>query len=94
MLVIATYLSSEGFAEARKGKFYSRELNATIESTINPTLWNITTNGFTFRDINADDISIAVEAMHALEGTTLVVELYNMQHGVLTKKLKPIKEDV
>jgi hypothetical protein len=91
-MTVATYLSQEGFEESRKGQFFSREINTSVTSTMNPTLWNVTVNEFTYKDILDVDLPKAIEALHTYTGTSLVVTLYNMQRDVLMKSLLPIKE--
>lgn len=91
-MTVATYLSQEGFEEQRKGIFFSREINTSVTSTMNPKLWNVTVNEFTYKDILDVDLPKAVEALHKYEDTSLVVALYNLQRGVLMKTMLPIKE--
>lgn len=91
-MTVTTYLSQEGFEEQRKGKFFSREINTSVTSTMNPKLWDITVNDFTYKDILDGDLPKAIEAIHSFTDTSLVVKLYNMQRDVLMKKILPIKE--
>ncbi len=91
-MTVTTYLSQEGFEEQRKGKFFSREINTSVTSTMNPKLWDITVNEFTYKDILDGDLPKAIEAIHSFTDTSLVVKLYNMQRDVLMKKILPIKE--
>jgi hypothetical protein len=91
-MTVATYLSQEGFEEQRKGKFFSREINTSITSTMSPKLWDITVNDFTYKNIMHDDLPKAIEAIHSFSDTSLVVKLYNIQRDVVMKKILPIKE--
>lgn len=91
-MTVATYLSQEGFEESRKGQFFSREVNTAVTSTMNPKLWDVTVNEFTYKDITDTDLPKAIEALHTYTDTSLVVFLYNIQRDVLIKKILPIKE--
>lgn len=93
-MTVPTYLSQEGFEEVKRGVYFSREINTSVTSTMNPKLWNVTVDGFTFKDILDVDLEKAIDALHTYTGTSLVVVLYNMQHEVLMKKRFPIKEDI
>lgn len=93
-MTAATYLSQEGFEELRKGKFFSREVNTTISSTMSPTLWDITVDEHTYKDILQADLPKAIEYIHTYSDTSLVVALYNIQRDVLMKKILPIKEAI
>lgn len=91
-MTIATYLSQEGFEEQRKGRYFSREVNTLITSTMSPTLWDITINEMTYKDILEADMPKAIENIHKFTDTALVVSLYNLQRAVLMKRIYPIKE--
>lgn len=91
---VATYLCQEGFEEERKGRFFSREITTLVTSTMSPTLWDITINEMTYKDIGELDIPKAVECIHRYSGTALVVALYNLQRDVVIKKIYPIREDL
>jgi len=91
-MTVATYLSQEGFEEQKKGVFVSKEIVTTITSTMNPKLWDVTVNGFTYREILDGDVSKAIDAIHKFTDTSLVVALYNMQRSVIMKRVLPIKE--
>lgn len=93
-MIISTYLSQEGFEDSRRGVYYSREINTTITATASPSLWNLTVNEFTYKDIKSDDLAKAIDNIHTFTGTSLVVSLYNLQQGVKTKKIFAIKEDI
>jgi len=93
-MTVATYLSQEGFEEQRRGVFFSREINTSVTATMNPKLWDVTVNGFTFKDILDIDLTKAVDFLHKYTDTSLVVALYNLQRDVLMKKIFAIKEDM
>lgn len=93
-MTVSTYLSQEGFEENRKGIFYSREINTTITATASPSLWNLTVNEFTYKDIKSDDLKKAVDNIHTFTDTSLVISLYNLQQAVKTKRMFAIKEDI
>lgn len=91
-MTVTTYLSQEGFEEQRKGKFFSREINTSVTSTMNPKFWDVTVNDFTYKDILDSDLPKVIEYVHSYTDTLLVVRIYNLQREVLTKKILPIKE--
>lgn len=91
-MTVGTYLSQEGFEESRKGIFFSREVSTSVTATMNPKLWDVTVNGFTYKDILDVDLPKAIEHLHTYTDTSLVVSLYNMQRDVLMKTILPIKE--
>lgn len=93
-MTVSTYLSQEGFENSRRGVYYSREINTTITATASPSLWNLTVNEFTYKDIKSDDLEKAIDNIHTFTGTSLVVSLYNLQQAVKTKKIFAIKEDI
>lgn len=93
-MTVTTYLSQEGFDEERRGIFFSREINTRITATMSPTLWNVTVNDFTYKDILDTDLPKVVSALHTYKDTSLVVVLYNLQRGVISRKLLGIREDI
>lgn len=93
-MTVSTYLSQEGFEDRRRGVYYSREINTTITATASPSLWDLTVNEFTYKDIKSDDLKKAIDNIHSFTGTSLVVSLYNLQQAVKTKKILAIKEDI
>lgn len=93
-MTVSTYLSQEGFEDSRRGVYYSREINTTITATTSPSLWDLTVNEFTYKDIKSDDLKTAIDNIHSFTGTSLVVSLYNLQRAVRTKKMFAIKEDI
>jgi hypothetical protein len=93
-MTVSTYLSQEGFEDSRRGVYYSREINTTVTATASPSLWDLTVNEFTYKDIKSDDLKTAIDNIHSFTGTSLVVSLYNLQQAVRTKKMFAIKEDI
>ena len=91
-MIVATYLSQEGFEEQRRGTFFSREINTSVVATASPKLWDVTVNEFTYKDILEADLPKAIESIHKFTGTALVVSLYNLQREGLMKRIFPIKE--
>ena len=91
---VATYLSQEGFEESRKGIFFSREIATSVTATASAELWNVSVNGFTYKDIMSTDLQKVLDAIHTFEGKAIVVSIYNLQRDVLMKRIYPIKEAI
>lgn len=92
-MIIATYLSQEGFSEKR-GTWYSRELNTTITSTFEDDFFNVTVEEHTYKAIHISDIAKVIDHCHNYTGTSLLVLLYNMQRSVKNNSVLAIKEDI
>lgn len=91
---VPLYLSNEGFETLRNGVYHSKEISTTVNTTIDPDLYDVTVGGFIYRDIKGEDLDIVIDAIHTYDGTRRVVVLYNLQRAVLSKRILPIKEDI